>query len=135
MKQETLNLQKRHEWMWRGKTFGVVASCHQKSDESWTWCLYALVYDNHELFADPTPLIESYDWHGGCTYDEKITNAPARGMRYEWQKERSYFKIGCDYAHYGDDYYECHSPDDGLPIFIQNDAQRLFSYLANPEQP
>lgn len=127
-----MELKKRYEWMHRGSTCGMVVSCHGEEGD-FTWCVYALVYENHPEFSNPEKLIESLPFHRGCTYDEKYSTAPARGIRYDWQKEHSWLKIGCDYHHYGDDYYQSLNPEDGLPQCIINDAQKIFNSLNGVE--
>jgi len=127
-----LKLVKRHEWIFKGKTFGILVSCRGldgDTNDKWTWCMYALIYDNHPLFKDAEAAIEQLPWHCGCTYEERFFQEPARGIRYEWQRKGEWLKIGCDYAHLYDDHYQRMSPEGGIPPAIQADAQELFSAL------
>lgn len=126
--QKMLELTKRHEWMWKGKAFGIMVSCHRSGD-GWTWCLYALIYDNHPLFKDPEAAVDQLSWHCGSTYDERFTQEPARGIRYDWQRKGEWLKVGCDYAHIYDGYEQRCCPDDGIPATVARDAQVLFDEL------
>lgn len=118
---------KQNEWLLKTDTFGIMIRAWKLSDD-WVWNMYVLIYDNHPLFSDAEAVCD-LDFHGGCTFEEKITHAPARGIRYDWQKERSYLKVGCDYHHYWDDHFMRCDPADGIPGTIQADAQRLFEEL------
>jgi hypothetical protein len=117
-----------YEWTKKEKTFGIQIRSFENSD-GYGWCLYVLVYDNHPYFEKPSELIDILDFHGGCTYDEKFTMSPARGIRYDWQKECSYLKIGCDYQHYKDGFCEYH-PKDGIPFKIEKDAISLSAQMS-----
>ncbi|MNV72763.1 hypothetical protein D3C71_1658750 [compost metagenome] len=120
--------QARHEWILKTETFGILIFCSKRTDD-WVWTMYALVYDNHPLFNTPQSVCD-LEFHGGCTYDEKFTVEPARGVRYDWQKASTYLKIGCDYNHAWDEFYTRCDPADGIPAAIQRDAQRLYDDLA-----
>src|SRR5690606_3047971 len=88
MGETEFKLEKRHEWIFKGRSFGIVVSCHSLDRVDiveWTWCLYALIYDNHPLFKDPEAAVEQLPWHCGCTYEERFTQEPARG--HEWQRK------------------------------------------------
>lgn len=122
-------LKPRHEWMFKCKTFGIVVSCYSPDDVEWTWCLYALIYDNHPLFNDPEAAVEQLPWHCGCTYEERFSQEPARGIRYEWQRKGEWLKVGADYAHLYDDHYKICPPSDGIPPGVMADARELFDVL------
>lgn len=127
---ETLNLAGRHEWFSKHRTFGILVSCHPSyADEEWCWCLYALIYDNHPQFNNVAGLVENLPWHGGCTYEERFIQEPARGIRWDWQRKGEFLKIGCDYSHLNDEYYRQSDPHNGIPGSIQSDAQELFDAL------
>jgi hypothetical protein len=117
-----------YEWTKKEKTFAIQIRSFKNLD-GYGWCLYVLVYDNHPYFEKPSELIDIFDFHGGCTYDEKFTMSPARGIRYDWQKECSYLKIGCDYQHYQDNFCEYH-PRDGIPFKIEKDAISLSAQMS-----
>lgn len=132
-----LNLKQRFEWVFKGKDFGIIVSCHgldRDAHDNWAWCLYALIYDSHPLFNDAESAIENLPWHGDCTYEERFFQEPARGIRYQWQRKGEWLKIGCDYSHYGDEFYRSESPEDGIPASIQRDAQALFDALRARQQ-
>lgn len=120
-----------HEWNQKHKTFGVQIRAFTQGlqNDEFGWCLYAIIYDNNPLFNNPEFLIEKLYFHGGCTYDEKFTQIPARGLRYDWMKERSYLKIGCDYLHYQDNFDSC-NPAHGIPLQIKRDAENLVLQLS-----
>lgn len=118
---------KRHEWILKTDSFGIQVCCG-RIGEDWVWTMYVLVYDNHPLYSSPEAVCD-LEFHGGCTYDEKVTNTPARGIRYEWQKERSLLKVGCDYHHWGDEYLCGCDPEDGIPGTILYDARQLLKEM------
>lgn len=115
-------------WTKKHKQFAIQVNAFRNLD-GFGWCLYALVYDNHPYFDKPSELIDILDFHGGCTYEEKFTQTPARGIRYDWQKELSYLKIGCDYQHYQDHFY-IEDPKHGVPFAIVQDAKRLEAQMS-----
>lgn len=117
-----------YEWTKKEKTFGIQIRSFQNTD-GYGWCLYVLVYDNHPYFEKPKDLIDILDFHGGCTYEEKFTQTPACGIRYDWQKESAYLKIGCDYQHY-QDYFYINDPKDGIPLAIKRDAKNLAAQMS-----
>lgn len=127
METPKLNFALAREWIVKAKTFGIQVRCWNLSGD-WVWNMYALIYDNHPLFEDPERAY-NLGFHGGCTYDEKISSEPARGIRYDWQKLRSMLKVGCDYNHYGDEYFNQCSPEDGIPLGILLDAEALYKQL------
>lgn len=122
-----------YEWNSTHKTFGIQVRAFRKGlDETYPefgWCLYVLIYDNHPLFDKPELFVEGLDFHGGCTYDEKYTRTPARGIRYDWQKDSSYLKIGCDYQHYMDN-FDHFNPSQGIPFEIEHDAKHLVEQMS-----
>jgi len=134
MENNKLKFELAREWTLKTNTFGIQIRCWDLSGR-WVWNMYALIYDNHPLFKDPERAY-NLDFHGGCTYDEKISSEPARGIKYDWQKLRSMLKIGCDYNHYRDDYFNECRPEDGIPLEIQQDAESLYRQLENasPEE-
>lgn len=121
-------LTKRHEWIVHADTFSLMVSAHRQC-EDWVWCVYVLVSAKHPLFINPEAVCE-LPFHGGCTYAEKFTQEPARGMRYEWQRTMSYLKIGCDYHHIDDDRYAVMDPADGVPRSIKSDMEALFAEMS-----
>lgn len=135
MDREEFQLKPRHEWIWKGQQFGIIVSCHTNDNVEWTWCLYALIYDNHPLFEDAEDAIENLPWHCGCTYEERLTQEPARGIRYDWQRKGEWLKIGADYAHLYDAYLKASSPSDGIPGLVLLDAGKLFDALSARAEP
>lgn len=91
------------------------------------WNVYLCVFEDSELFTK-LGAIESAPWHGGVTYDQVMTSAPAHGIKYDWQKEVKYYKFGSDYSHYMD-YFEEYTAEMGIPSQIQSDVQALYNWL------
>ena len=125
-----------HEWrVFTDKTFSVVIRAWNSPgitdlvDESWTWNIYAVIFDAHPLFKDPEKAISTLQFHWGATYEKFITTQEARGNQYEFQKDSRALKIGNDYAHYEDDYFMASNPKDGIPLTIQQDALQLVGQL------
>lgn len=92
------------------------------------WNVYVNVSDTHPLFNRPN-CIHSAPMHGGVTYEEKFSQTPAFGIKYDWQKEHVYYKFGSDYAHAYDEYFEEYDGVDGVPFEIQRDAQELVEWM------
>ena len=92
------------------------------------WNVYAHIFDTHRLFDKPETVMNA-PFHGGCNYEQKITFTPALGLRYDWQKEHTTYKFGCDYAHLYDSRFEEYDGKDGVPYEIQNDAKELVEWL------
>jgi len=67
------------------------------------------------------------------TYDQVFTQAPAQGIKYDWQKEGKYYKFGSDYSHYMDEHFEEYSAEDGIPSEIVYDVQELYKWLKGEE--
>lgn len=97
-------------------------------------CLYCLIFDNHPLFTKLTSLkpydyshasnILNFPFHGGVTYALPILSHDLKG-----ELKLGSIRIGCDYNHYGDEYY---NEDRNFPYALRsvcNDAQQLYEYL------
>jgi len=106
----------------------TIVAWHLKEHE-WKWNAYVYLSENHELFAEPQTAIDNIPFHGGCSYDQYITMIPSLGIRYSWQKSHTVLKLGCDYNHYGDEYYSGCAPEYGVPFTIQDDVKRIYEYL------
>jgi len=125
------------EWtVYRDKTFTVTVRCWNREmpegwDEKWNWNVYANIFEEHPCFGEVERLVETLHMHGGCTYEKLHTIDEARGNRYEWQRSSKMLKIGSDYVHYGDDYFESSRPSDGIPYDVQEDCKILVAQLKN----
>ena len=118
-----------YEWMViKGKSFGVLIRAWHKYDGLFGWNLYACIYENHPYFDNVEKAI-NLPFHGGATYDEFLSCEPAQGLRYDWEKVRKCLKVGCDYSHLYDDFFERSNPFDGVPSQIQSDALELVEHL------
>jgi hypothetical protein len=115
------------EWViHRTRDFSVIVRGWKSGDE-FKWNVYAYVFDTHPLFGKVEALM-AMPFHGGPTYDRFFNSSPAAGIKYEWQKEDKYYKIGSDYSHCYDN-YENDSYEDGIPTMIRYDAQELAQHL------
>lgn len=94
------------------------------------WNVYANIFDTHPFFNDIEKALDLH-FHGGVTYDQRISQSPAQGIRYDWQKEHIYLKVGSDYSHLYDDWFADQDPACGIPIEIQRDATTLVDQLLN----
>lgn len=127
---------KQTKWVRHGKDFAIeILHIPNPTGGSWEfgeenrWFIYAYIYPKHplagkitsnEIFQDS---LMSLPLHGGCSYvnhncsiDGKINS----------------IKIGCDYQHYGDEYYSDISVDDPKVFFV--DALRLFDALSGKNE-
>lgn len=91
------------------------------------WNVYLCVSEDSEFFNKPGA-IQSAPWHGGVTYDQVMTSAPAFGIKYDWQKEVKYYKFGSDYSHYMD-HFEEYTAEMGIPSEIRSDVEALYNWL------
>ena len=91
------------------------------------WCIYALIYPEHPLFAliDPSKkeweneAIQEMPLHGGCTYFVP---------HFSPAKEITSYEIGCDYSHYGDGHCAHYATkEEAQEIF--DDADELMEWL------
>ena len=115
------------EWIvYQHKTFSVTVR-HWMSGERHCWNVYAHVFDNHPMFGKVDALMGLH-FHGGATFDQLITTAPAQGIKYDWQKETKTYKLGSDYAHAWD-HYDDVGPEQGIPPMIRHDAEVLAQEL------
>lgn len=130
MDTKEFQLKPRYEWIWKGSQFSILVSCHESFGDEWAWCIYALIYDNHPLFMNVEAAVEQLPWHCGCTYDERFTQEPARGIRYDWQRKGEWLKIGADYSHLHDEYFRACPPSEGVPGAVLSDARELFEALS-----
>ena len=101
--------------------------------EKWNWNVYAHIYESHPLF-NKVYLALELPFHCGATYDQIITHEPAQGIKYDHQKVTKYLKIGSDYAHCDDDYENHPSAFDGIPYFIESDANNLVKSLEDSNE-
>ena len=117
-----------HEWMvYRNEKFGVKVRSFPQGN-GFGWNVYALIYDSHPLFADVQRAL-NLPFHWGPTLDKFISEEPAQGIRYDWQKVGKYLKVGSDYQHLHDDEFQQCDPVNGIPHQIRRDAEELVNAL------
>ena len=118
-----------YEWRVFGNNdFSVLVRAWGRTDGTWTWNIYANLFDSHPLHGEPARAKE-LPFHWGCTYDSYITTEPSEGIKYDFQKVGKVLKVGNDYAHYQDDWAMCSDPQDGIPYRIQSDVRILIAEL------
>lgn len=97
------------------------------------WCLYCKIFSNHPLF-EKLLAVQAFDYsgaqdvinfpfHGGVTYVQHT-------LTYNLKRELEVgnITVGCDYQHYGDDWYQqVLTLEDNYRI--QEDALALEEYL------
>lgn len=92
-----------------------------------SWNIYVYLFQHHAAFNRFTGITEQnyissdtvLDFHGGCTYFQRSWNSEGRIVRV---------KLGCDYAHYGDEQYEDFATkEDAWKVF--SDAQDLITQV------
>lgn len=105
----------------RGWKFG------ESERDTWKWNVYAFIFDTHPMFGK-FEWAECLPMHGGVTYDKVITTEPAV-KKYDHQATHKVMKYGCDYQHYGDEYFESCDPKDGIPCDIRRDVRELYEHL------
>ena len=119
--------QKAVEWViYKDRNFSVFVRGWKSGDE-FKWNVYACIFDTHPFFGNVDAMM-SIPLHGGPTYDRVISQEPAGGIKYDWQKVEKFYKIGSDYQHYNDYYDDC-SYEDGIPPMIRHDAEQLAEFL------
>lgn len=122
-----------HEWsVYQCKDFGVTVRAWPRSNNSWTWNVYAMIYDTHPLHQNVGGAL-ALPFHGGPTLDNRIVTSPAQGIRYDWQRVHDVLKVGSDYAHAYDEWAEESNPADGIPFRIQCDVRELIAELSGQE--
>ena len=113
-----------YEWtIAQNKTFSVTVYAWHRGDD-FGWNVYAHIFESHPLFND-VEAAKALPFHGGCTYDHLLTDEPAGGIQYDWQKVDKTLKVGSDYQHYTDDCFMTCDPADGIPHSIEVDAVKL----------
>ena len=130
------------EWtVYQDKTFCVTVKNWKRKKADWIgskvvisdepanyWNVYAFIYEDHPAFNKPG-LISNLHFHGGITYDRTLTEQTVLGIGWPKDEPRVTIKVGSDYAHYGDEYYENEDGNDGVPWSIQNDCGLLVEQL------
>jgi len=117
------------------KSFSVEIAAHNSREinsdkEVWNWNVYAYIREEHPFFTlSESSLSDELHFHGGITYAQYFINEPMGGIKYDWQKVNRYYKVGSDYCHYQDDYDNHDSPFDGIPTYVQYDADLLIGQL------
>lgn len=107
------------------------------------WNLYAYIYREHPLFGEfsfnsreylEKSVVMDMPFHGGCTFLEyNYVDHEGYGEKekvYEIPEKVS-VKIGCDYSHYGDEWYEATKDIEYTGII--DDANVLAEYLLNKQ--
>lgn len=125
-----LNFEKcAYEWLvHRDDTFTVEIRGWTKEDGKSAWNVYANIFDTHPYFNDIGKALDLH-FHGGVTYEQRITRSPAQGIRYSWQRDQEYLKFGSDYQHLHDDWFASQNPALGIPHEIKVDATQLVKDL------
>lgn len=121
------------------KTYSIQIRCWSRDEISEikrVWNVYALIFDGHPLFNE-LERAKNLPFHGGCTYDKNITteHAMPESERASWMRTSRCLKVGSDYSHYLDDYFESADPSEGVPFEIQKDVQELADALAGAVPP
>lgn len=117
-----------YEWtIEKTRLFCVTVRAWSREDK-FGWNVYANIFEEHPLFNN-VEAAKCLHFHGGCTYDQIITHAPAEGIKYDWQKEYKTLKVGSDYQHYMDEYFETCDPAYGIPSSVLYDAMQLVEQL------
>ena len=122
------DFKKQHSWFIKKSTFSIEVIAWEMNENHWIWNVYVYLFQDNKLFND-VESAKNLPFHGGCTFDQFCTNEPACGIKYDWQKLDKSLKVGCDYSHLYDDYFnQCH-PDDGIPAEIIIDVDRLIQAI------
>jgi len=117
----------------RCKDFNVEVVGWESEKGKWNWNVYAYIFETHKLFADQDAWYE-LPFNCGATLEDRIITGPARGIRYDWQKETETIKLGSDYNHIHDNYDHHPSPADGIPSNIYHDAKVLVESLTTNKE-
>ncbi|MBL4753828.1 MAG: hypothetical protein JKY52_09590 [Flavobacteriales bacterium] len=94
----------------------------------WNWNVYVDIAESHDKFDDIDWAI-GLPFHGGCTLDDLVVTSPARGIRYDFQKEYKKVTVGCDFNHVGDNYNNHPSPEEGVPYYVTLCVKELIEAL------
>jgi deoxyadenosine/deoxycytidine kinase len=118
----------KYEWLvYRDTDFSVEIKSWGDLDKH-HWNVYAYIFDTHRLF-NHFDAVYDLHFHGGITYEQLIRHTPAQEIKYEWQKEYTYLKVGSDYSHLYDDWFATQNPANGIPFEIKSDASKLVEEL------
>ncbi len=127
----------RYEWDFGFKTFSIKVCAWYRAGykelgygEKWTWNVYANIFKSNVLFGNVGAAM-NLPMHGGCTFDRKIVELKTGVNEWDTREPFEYLKVGCDYAHHGDDYYEDCNPKDGIPVDIQEHVTKLVEAIKN----
>ena len=124
------NFKEVKQWFARGNSFSVEVKVWKISGETFIWNIYANVFEKHPIF-DDNQAINNLPFHGGVSYDRESVNQPLGGVRYDFQAVTKVKKVGCDYNHLGDNYFNSLDGSKGIPSDIERDAKELFDFLEN----
>ena len=122
------DFKKQSIWVKSIDNANIEIKCWSLNGASFIWNVYANIYESHKLFNDIEKALTA-PFYGGCTYDKIVTYSPAQGIKYDWQKEGKALKIGCDYNHLGDNYFNSCDTEYGIPDQILNDCNELINFL------
>jgi hypothetical protein len=120
--------EKQNIWIKQITNASIEVKCWPIHDGCFVWNIYANIFESHKLFNNVEKALEA-PFHGGYSYDQIVTYIPARGIQYAWQIEAKTLKIGCDYNHLEDGYFNSCWPDEGIPKAILNDCEKLIEFL------
>ncbi len=113
--------------IWKYRLDGLVIDVSYYNN---SWQYYIYLNADNSIFPPETMIKEVSDkcndageFHCGVTYCERIKHQHCDDPKERWQKDFSFFKVGCDYNHYWDEghYYDLDS--------VLNDAKNTIKKL------
>ncbi len=102
------NWEKKDSWFRKAATFSVEVThvffegVKDVIPSKHGWFIYVYIFETHPMFTrfddDDSNIncAHALEFHGGCTFRQHIHRAG----------KKVGIKVGCDYRHYGDEYYE-----------------------------
>ena len=124
------NFKENKQWIAQGNNFSIEVKVWEMSGGIFIWNVYAYIFQKHPIFED-NQAINSLPFHGGVSYDSESVNQPLGGVRYDFQAVTKVKKVGCDYNHLADNYFNSLDGSKGIPSDIERDAKELFDFLEN----
>ena len=113
---------------WSNKDYYCELEDKVVEGRDWKWNVYAYIYDNNSLYENCGELSKA-PFSGGITLALQETSEPLGGVKYSWQKESKFIRVGSDYSHIWDSCTRHLSPFDGIPPHIERDAILLSEWL------
>ena len=124
------NFKEVKQWIAQGNGFSVEVKVWEMSGGIFIWNVYAYIFQKHPIF-DDNQAINNLPFHGGATYDNESVNQPLGSHSEHRQAVTKVKKVGCDYNHLGDNYFNSLDGSKGIPSDIERDAKELFDFLEN----